>query len=596
VSFATASQDNVPSALLAGCDRFVHPDVEGPDERRRQGRLIAALLAAPFAAGIIVALAPVLHLGPERLLIVPATVAALAWAIALALAKTGRGRAAEWAALAAASALVVVAIAWSGPFSPLVLLPAAVGFETYWIGRTRHAALAGIAVGIAGTMAGLAAGAMVEVSHLVATPAQWLLPILYLSLSWPRLRALAEADEGDARNIGSSSLVERFDLALVTVARGGEIRSLSRPAAEFLGLSAELLTGTAMLDRVHVADRVAFLSALSDAQCGTGTKDVELRLRVAVGEDRSPEYRPLVVDCMPGAEGGEAMLLLRDASRLAGLQDELQKARSEAESIELAKSRFLAAVSHELRTPLNSIIGFSEMLIHGVAGDFADQRQREYVEVIHESGSHLLSVVNAILDVSKIESGAYSIHPEPFVLSDAAQLCRSMTAKQAADKQVALTVDITAGLGEVCADRRAVQQIMLNLLTNAIKFTPAGGDVRLEARRRGRWLRIAVSDTGIGIAEEDLARLGQPFTQVRNDFTRQFDGAGLGLSLVRGLVRLHEGRMVIESAPGEGTTVEVLLPLDGPKGKPAHELAAEGRSALPGMTLGGKIEEIRKTA
>jgi cell cycle sensor histidine kinase DivJ len=258
----------------------------------------------------------------------------------------------------------------------------------------------------------------------------------------------------------------------------------------------------------------------------------------------------------------------------------------------VAKSRFLAAVSHELRTPLNSIIGFSDMLVHGMAGEFADARQREYVELIRESGTHLLSVVNAILDVSKIEAGAYSIRPEPFVVAEAIELCRSMMAQQAHDQGVRLTAEVTPGTGEICADRRAVQQIMLNLLSNAVKFTPAGGEVGIEVQRRGSRLRLAVRDTGIGIAEEDLGRLGQPFMQVRNDFTRQFDGTGLGLSLVKGLVRLHEGEMTIECAPGEGTTVAVMLPVAGPAAAQPHQRPA----LVADVDIGGFDEEFRKTA
>jgi cell cycle sensor histidine kinase DivJ len=262
----------------------------------------------------------------------------------------------------------------------------------------------------------------------------------------------------------------------------------------------------------------------------------------------------------------------------------------------VAKNRVLAAVSHELRTPLNAIIGFSDMMLHDMVGDLTEQQQ-EYVGLISNSGHHLLSVVNAILDVSRIESGAYSIRPEPFAVTEAVELCRSMMAHQAETQGVELIVSVRPDVRELAADRRAVQQIMINLLSNAIKFTPSGGSVSLDVYRLGGKMSFVVSDTGIGIAEEDLGRLGQPFTQLSNDTTRQFEGAGLGLSLVKGLVRLHEGELAVESAPGEGTVVTVTLPVDGPK-----SLEEEARPMAPAsatvhaMDLKVKDETVRKTA
>src|SRR5690606_6326152 len=154
----------------------------------------------------------------------------------------------------------------------------------------------------------------------------------------------------------------------------------------------------------------------------------------------------------------------------------LADASDSAQEVELAKGRFLGAVSHELRTPLNAIIGFSDMLLHNMAGELPSGRQRDYVGLIRESGHHLLSVVNAILDVSKIEAGAYSIHAEPFVLDEAVGLCHDMMAPLAEAKGVSLSIHSCPDLGELTADRRAVQQIIINLVSNAIKFTPAGGD------------------------------------------------------------------------------------------------------------------------
>jgi len=587
VSAAIARLSDVPAGLLAACDRLVHPRVGAAAEREHQSRLIAVLLAAPFATGIALAFAPVPGVG--LLLAVPSAVAAVAWALALAVSLRGSRVEAERIALAFAVAGVATAIAYFGPASPLALMSAALGFEACWIGRSRKAALAGIGA----ALAALGLGIALAVGTDAGGAWQWLPPLLYAGFSWPRLRGLMS--ETEATIPGAAAAEEPFAQALLALAPSGEIVSATQAAADALGLPVELLNGSALLDRVHVADRVAFLAASGGALRHGERRACEMRLRVAE-QGRASSYRLFEAEFAP-ASRGEARVLLRDASALAALRDALAEAKAAADSTDVAKSRFLAAVSHELRTPLNSIIGFSDMLIHGIAGPLADERQREYVDLIRQSGGHLLSVVNAILDVSKIEAGAYGIRPEPFAVGEAVELCRSMTHQQALENGLGLIAEVAPGTGEICADRRAVQQIIINLLSNAIKFTPRGGRIVLDARRRGAWLRISVADTGIGIAEDDLQRIGEPFTQVRNDFTRQFDGAGLGLSLVKGLVRLHEGEMTIESAPGEGTTVTVLLPVAGPKGEPAQDGGPAARTlGLPKIETGGFDEKIRKSA
>lgn len=587
MSAAIARLSDVPAGLLAACDRLVHPRVGAAAEREHQSRLIAVLLAAPFATGIALAFAPVPGVG--LLLAVPSAVAAVAWALALAVSLRGSRVEAERIALAFAVAGVATAIAYFGPASPLALMSAALGFEAWWIGRSRKAALAGIGA----ALAALGLGIALAVGTDAGGAWQWLPPLLYAGFSWPRLRGLMS--ETEATIPGAAAAEEPFAQALLALAPSGEIVSATQAAADALGLPVELLNGSALLDRVHVADRVAFLAASGGALRHGERRACEMRLRVAE-QGRASSYRLFEAEFAP-ASRGEARVLLRDASALAALRDALAEATAAADSTDVAKSRFLAAVSHELRTPLNSIIGFSDMLIHGIAGPLADERQREYVDLIRQSGGHLLSVVNAILDVSKIEAGAYGIRPEPFAVGEAVELCRSMTHQQALENGLGLIAEVAPGTGEICADRRAVQQIIINLLSNAIKFTPRGGRIVLDARRRGAWLRISVADTGIGIAEDDLQRIGEPFTQVRNDFTRQFDGAGLGLSLVKGLVRLHEGEMTIESAPGEGTTVTVLLPVAGPKGDPAQDGGPAARTlGLPRIETGGFDEKIRKSA
>jgi len=250
--------------------------------------------------------------------------------------------------------------------------------------------------------------------------------------------------------------------------------------------------------------------------------------------------------------------ILRDDAETDRLRMEL---RESGERAEFGKARFLATVSHELRTPLNTIIGFSDMLLHDMLGPLRNDRQREYVALVRESGEHLLAIVNSILDVARIESGTYPIAPEVFRFEDAVETSAAIVSYQAKSKSIDIGVDIERPVGEIVADRRALQQILINLLSNAVKFTPQGGRVTVTAGRAAGRLTLSISDTGIGIASEDLPRLGMPFVQVLNDHTRQHEGTGLGLSVVAGPVELQSGSMTIDSAPGMGTVVTISLPL-----------------------------------
>ncbi len=233
-----------------------------------------------------------------------------------------------------------------------------------------------------------------------------------------------------------------------------------------------------------------------------------------------------------------------------------------SEQANLWKDRFLANVSHELRTPLNAIIGFSEMLGNPELAPKDPGRMREYANIINQSGQHLLSLVNTILDMSKIDSGNFEIEPEHFNLPGLIDFCCDVVKLKAEEKKLSLTRVCPPQLEEIVADKRACKQILLNIISNAVKFTPEGGSVAVRVRADGAHVEIAVSDTGIGVTPKDLSRLGDPFFQAKATYDRPYEGAGLGLSIVRGLVALHGGSMVFESAPGEGACVTVRLPMD----------------------------------
>ncbi|GAA6157602.1 hypothetical protein NBRC116588_30750 [Pyruvatibacter sp. HU-CL02332] len=238
-----------------------------------------------------------------------------------------------------------------------------------------------------------------------------------------------------------------------------------------------------------------------------------------------------------------------------------EKAALQADGANRAKSQFLANMSHELRTPLNAILGFSELMEHRIFGDLGDKRYGEYAQHIHSSGGFLLKLVNDILDLSKIEANKFEVFPEPVRLSEALNETASMIAPQADQRQVEFRVSDVPEDATVMADPRALQQILLNLISNGVKFTEPGGSVSVQvANDMDRWC-IAVSDTGIGIPEEDLPNVLAPFGQVANAMTRQQDGTGLGLPLAKSLTEIMSGDFKLESIVGEGTKVSIAFPL-----------------------------------
>ncbi|WP_273785507.1 sensor histidine kinase [Brucella intermedia] len=345
----------------------------------------------------------------------------------------------------------------------------------------------------------------------------------------------------------------------------GVVSSVDANSAKLLGVQPKMLEGTALIDRVHVADRVEYLSLLADLRAGATVRKIDVRLRsIENGETIFRTYR------LEGAASAHAITLIgRSLEGEQKLLEEIATLKAELESERIGKGRLLAAVSHELRTPLNSIIGFSDMLSHEMGGKLASEKQREYAGLIHQSGHYLLELVNAVLDNSRLETGNYSIDPQTLAFREAAEMCTAVMLPLAEKKGVAFCHRVGNGIGELVADRRAVQQILLNLAGNAVKFTQSGGCVTIDAARvmaEGRaMLEFSVSDTGIGIEPEDMQRIGTPFVRANNNYARAQEGSGLGLSVVKGLVELHQGTMQLKSCPGEGTVVTVRLPVAGPQ-------------------------------
>jgi two-component system, cell cycle sensor histidine kinase DivJ len=355
--------------------------------------------------------------------------------------------------------------------------------------------------------------------------------------------------------------------------RNGAVRFISPAAEALLGAPASRLLGYGLFDRVHVADRPAYLTTLSDAARGGEAQSVEFRLRRDVTRGRESgqvnqvnfiwvemRCRPLETVFSQTSEA-EVVAVMRDVTDRKNQEQALDLARSAAEQADASKSRFLATMSHELRTPLNAIIGFSEMIIQEDVLMLDAARRKEYAQLINDSGQHLLSVVNGILDISKMESGHFELTPEPFAPREALINCCNLLALKARDSGIDLVTRAPEDLPVMIGDPRAFKQIVLNLVSNAVKFTERGGTVTVSAGIEGVRFVVRIADTGVGIAADDLKRIGDPFFQAGKTYQRRHEGTGLGLSIVKSLVAMHGGEITVQSKVDEGTTVTVALPL-----------------------------------
>ena len=257
------------------------------------------------------------------------------------------------------------------------------------------------------------------------------------------------------------------------------------------------------------------------------------------------------------------------------LQQERDRAESEkqkAETANRAKSSFLANMSHELRTPLNAILGFSEILERELFGPMSNSTYKDYAGDIHNSGQYLLGLINDILDISRIEAGRREIRDEPFALLEAMEHAAHLTEITAAEKEISVAFDIQPGTPKVMCDVRAINQIVINLLTNGIKFTPKGGMVMMFAQRTAQGsVELRVKDNGLGIPEDEIALSLAAFSRGSLATKKAIDGAGLGLSIVQGIMELHSGSVAIKSELGRGTEVICTFPakrvLSGPRGE-----------------------------
>jgi cell cycle sensor histidine kinase DivJ len=393
--------------------------------------------------------------------------------------------------------------------------------------------------------------------------------------------------------------------------RNGAVQFISPAAEPLLATPASRLLGHGLFDRVHVADRPAYLTALSDAARGGEERGVEFRLRRdaprgSARERNGAEFIWVEMRCRPleqaqenGINAGsaatseaEVVAVMRDVTDRKIQEQALDLARTTAEQADASKTRFLATMSHELRTPLNAIIGFSEMIVQEDVLMVNATRRKEYAQLINDSGQHLLGVVNGILDMSKMEAGNFEISPEPFAPRPALLNCCNLLALKARESGIDLVTRVPDDLAHITGDPRAFKQIVLNLVSNAIKFTERGGSVTVSASVEGLQLQLRVTDTGVGIGTEDLKRIGNPFFQAGKTYQRRHEGIGLGLSIVKSLVSLHGGEITVQSRIDEGTTIIVALPVKPPVDQAPSNIA----TLAPAARTPHQKRQVKKSA
>ncbi len=504
----------------------------------------------------------------------------LAWMIfpiatACFLSRTGRYDAAQALSAFALTGIVTTVAAYSGGINSvaaiwLVLIP----LEAALSGSRRAAAVAALlAVGgggllvVASSWFGLGPGAERSTGALAALGAMSALiyatGIALSADSSVRANFMRFGREAEQPRLPALSPTD----VITHHGHGGRIVHASANAEAVLGAPASDLQSFGLFDRIHIADRPAYLRALSEAAASGDTCEIEFRLR----REASAEFTWIEMHCLScsgnlahdgDATSPQVVAVMRDVTSRKTRQDALLEARAEAERANAAKSRFLACMRHELRTPLTAIIGFSDLLRNESENLIDSARRLEYARIINESGHHLLAVANEILDMSRLETGNFGLFPEPLRLDAVIASCAELLALRAQEVGVTFNIEAPSGLPEIVADRRAIMQILINLITNAIKFSDRGGIVAVSAGVDGQHVLLEVADTGIGIAPDDVTRIGNPFFQVQGRCGRKHDGAGLGLSIVKGLADLHGGELKAESGPGEGTRMVVRLPLD----------------------------------
>jgi len=379
-----------------------------------------------------------------------------------------------------------------------------------------------------------------------------------LRRSESELRALAETHAATLDSLPAHVALLDADGIIVSVNRMWRDAAGSADVDDLAGLGRNYFDSVEDPDGMFADEAPAVSAGLRAVLAGDSPMFAREYLRIVA---REPRWFKFVATPVSKTEPRGVVVMHFDITDRIMAEEALRAAKEQAEFANRSKSEFLANVSHELRTPLNAIIGFSEVMQREMFGPLGKLQYKEYAKDIHDSGVHLLKIINDILDLSKIEAGKFELHKEKLLVSDVIRSCLRLVSDRANAGKLTLRTEVPGDLPPLIADSRAIKQILINLLSNAVKFTPPGGEVRVTAARdvNGDFL-LKVIDTGIGIAEKDIAKAMAAFGQVDGALNRKYAGTGLGLPLVRLLAELHNGSLQLESLLNHGTTVTIRLP------------------------------------
>jgi two-component system, cell cycle sensor histidine kinase DivJ len=525
--------------------------VHGTEPSAQDLRLTAFLLAVPLMTLINIATSP------ATLALSAATISQIALAcafplVALALLSLFEGEKTHQLITVALApfALLLITFGHLNVFAVAIMLLAIMASEAFnqRFERTQLAAGSLVTLVIASVMIGTSSDALAQMTAFIG-----FVPIALAGMAYMHSLQVSPPVKRDDTNGSPSDIAAFFAAEIGVVAleidRNACVQTVSPNSYDLLQLGNAELIEMAFLERVHIADKVILLSELDAVRNGKARGRFEIRIQSGAStSDNAAMW--LDISCAANnTPDGIVMLIDTPAKNSSAYQP--------VNSTSSASS--LTIVSHELRTPLNAIIGFSDLMAKGLAGEIANERQREYIELINQSGQHLLSLVNSILDLSKLENGTYELEAKEFLPEESAQFAIQLLAMQAQEKRIGLNYLPLCGLDGFWGDKRVCQQIMINLLSNAVKFTPQNGHIHFKVELESGRLVINVEDTGVGMSQEELSKAGTPFYQASGSYHRLHEGAGLGLSLVRQMAVLHGGAMEITSEQGKGTKVRVAL-------------------------------------
>jgi PAS domain S-box-containing protein len=366
--------------------------------------------------------------------------------------------------------------------------------------------------------------------------------------------------ELEARVAEMRTIIDTATDGVVLISRDGDIRSISRPAEALFGIDSDEMAGKPFASLFAIESQKSaadYLNGLSDHGVASVLNDG----REVIGREAQGRFIPLFMTIGKLPENSGYCAVVRDITQWKRAEEELTQARSTAERASSHKSEFLARVSHEIRTPLNAIIGFSELMLDEKFGPVANDRYRDYLRDINRSGNHVLDLVNDLLDISKIEAGQQEMSYEAVSLNETLAETVAMMQPQANRERVIIRSSFASRLPDVVADLRSVRQIALNVLSNAVRYTQAGGQVIVStAYEAAGEVVLRVRDTGIGMTPAEIDQALKPFKQINSLKRARGDGTGLGLPLTKAMVEANRAKFSIHSTPGEGTLVEVAFP------------------------------------